>query len=197
MHGIEPRPAKAGDRGEDVGVSEIGLCVLREIAAERLDPLALDPGDRDAGVREPVCDGKPAHTGRLHHRLYDVVLAEPGHSTRDEGVERRGIVAEAQRSAEGSAVLEDLGDMLAADGEVNADGSGCHREDPSGRSNRTPTAQSGGSSAAAAAEMAAPQSCHSCPVGVAGSDQLRHGQETIRGSLRVFEPEPAWSAPTA
>lgn len=128
VDGVEPRAAEAGDGGEDVRVGEIGLGVFGEVASKRLDPLALDAGDGDTGVGQPVGDGEPTHAGRLHHRLHGIALGEAGRRAGDEGVEGSGIVTEAQRPADGSAVLEDLGDMLAADGEVDADGSLGHRE---------------------------------------------------------------------
>tara|TARA_R110002096_G_scaffold416198_3_gene618492 strand:- start:445 stop:627 length:183 start_codon:yes stop_codon:yes gene_type:complete len=47
-----------------------------------------------------------------------------------EGVERSRIVAEADGTAYRPTVVIDLGDMIATDGEVYADGSVGHREDP-------------------------------------------------------------------
>lgn len=197
MHGIETRAAESGDRGEDMGVGEIGPGVFGQVAAQRLDALALHPRDRDAGVGEPVGDGEPAHAGGLRHRLHGVALGEAGGRAGDEGVEGDGVVAEAQRPADGSAVLEDLGDVVAADGEVDANGSAGHREAPFAR---------GEPRAAGTVRFVIrgrrslgrppPQSCCTCPVGAVGPGLQHHGHETILGSLRVFEPEPAWFAPT-
>jgi len=180
VDGVEPWAAEARDRGEDMGVGEIGLGMLGPPAAERLDPPALDAGDRDAGVRMAMDHGEPVHARRLHRRLHDVAVAEPGGHPRDEGIERGGVVTQAHRPTAGSGVVEHPDDGVAANGEVDADGSGCHREDPSGRSNLTPQARPGRPSATATAETVTLRSCHAGPVGAAGSDRLRHGHETIR-----------------
>jgi hypothetical protein len=144
--------------------------VLREVAAQCPGTLALHARDLDTRIREPMGDREPAHAGGLHHRLHAVRLAEPGGGAGNEGVEGCWVVAEAQRRTEGSSVLEDLGDVIAADGEIDADGSLGHREAPWLGKNRAPLAQSGPSSVAAAPRRATPpQSCYSCPVGAAGS----------------------------
>lgn len=121
MHGIEPRTTEFGDRGEIMGVRRINLRVLRQVATERLDALALDAGDRDAGIGERVRDREPAHAGWLHHRLHAVALAEPGRHT---GVEGRGIMAEAQRPADRLPVLEDLGDEERVDSHATGEDRG-------------------------------------------------------------------------
>lgn len=82
VDGVEPRAAEAGDGGEDMRVGEICLDVFGEVASKRLDPLALDAGDGDAGLGEPVGDGEPAHAGWLHHRLRGIALGEVGRPRR-------------------------------------------------------------------------------------------------------------------
>ena len=169
VHRIETRSPEAGHGGQHLGVGKVGLGVLREVAAQRLDALALDARDLDACIREPMGDGEPAHAGGLHHRLHGVGVAEPGGGAGNEGIEGRRVVPKAQRRAERPPVLEDLGDVIAANGEIDADGSVGHREAPWLGKNRAPLAQSGPSSVAAApGEAAPPQSCYTCPVGAAG-----------------------------
>lgn len=171
VHRVETRSPEAGHGGQHLGVGEIGLGVLREVAAQCPDALALHARDLDARIRKPMGDREPAHAGRLHHGLHAVGVLEAGGGAGNEGIEGRRVVSEAQRWAEGSSVLEDLGDVIAADGEIDADGSVGHREAPWLGKNRAPLAQSGPSSVTAApARAAPPQSCYSCPVGAAGWD---------------------------
>lgn len=114
--------------------------VLREVPAQRLDALALHARDLDARIREPMSDREPAHAGGLHDGLHGVGVAEPGGGAANESVEGCRVVAEAQRRTEGSSVLEDLGDGIAADGEIDADGSRGHRKAPWLGKNRAPLA---------------------------------------------------------
>lgn len=104
--------------------------MLGEIAAQRLDTLALDPGYRNAAVGEPARDRKPAHAGGLHDGQGAVTGTDARERLRDEGRERACVVTEADRPADRPAVIVDLGNMIATDGEVDADGSVGHREDP-------------------------------------------------------------------
>jgi hypothetical protein len=65
---------------------------------------------------------EPAHARRFHERLYGAAGRQPFDGARDEGVEGGGLEAEADRATDGSAVVVDLGHLIAADGEIDADG---------------------------------------------------------------------------
>jgi hypothetical protein len=78
-------------------------------------------------------------------------------------------MAEAQRSSDGTAVVVDLGDMIATNGEVNADGSVGHREAPWLRRTARRRHSQVGHSRPCLRKEATPQSCYTCPVGAAGS----------------------------
>ena len=56
MNGIEWRAAESGKRREDMSISEIGLRMLGQMATQCLYALALDPGDRDAGIARHGAD---------------------------------------------------------------------------------------------------------------------------------------------
>jgi hypothetical protein len=171
--------------------------VLREVAAQRLDALALHARDLDACIREPMGDGEPAHAGGLHHRLHVVGVLEAGDGTGHEGIEGRRIVAEAKRRAERPPVVQDLGDVVAANGEIDADGSLGHREAPwLGRTARRWHSQVCHPWPSRPPRLRRHNRVTLAPSARPGRADWRHGHETILGSLRVFEPEPAWFAPT-
>jgi hypothetical protein len=109
---------------------QISLGVFGERAAQCLDALALDPGHRNTAVGQPVRDGKPAHAGGLHDGEDGAVRPEVSVRPRHEGIKRPWVMTETARPAKRPAVIVDLCDMIATDGEVDADSSFGHREDP-------------------------------------------------------------------
>jgi hypothetical protein len=116
------RAAEQRDGAEHVGVGGVGLGVLAEVAAQRADALALDTDHRDPGRLEPMGDREPGHAGRLHHREDGAVRRQPVPQAGDQASEAVGRQAEADRLAVRASAVEDAGDVIATDGEVDADG---------------------------------------------------------------------------
>jgi len=90
-----------------MGIGEIGLGVLGEIAPQGADALALDADDLDAGVGKAVRNREPAHPCRLHQGLNRPSGRHALGRLRDKRIKRSGVVPEADRLADVAPVVED------------------------------------------------------------------------------------------
>jgi len=59
--------------GQPLGVLDVGLA-----AGHRLDVPRVDDQKLDALVLQNVVDGTPVDAGRLHHRVADAFVLQPG-----------------------------------------------------------------------------------------------------------------------
>ena len=119
---FERGAAEVGYGPQDIGVAGVCLSIFAQVSAQRLDALPLDPDHADAGAHEPERHRKPRHPGRLQDRLHLSTVRQAGPHFVEERAQRLGREAEADGRADGLAMVEDLGDVVAADRQVDADG---------------------------------------------------------------------------
>ena len=103
-----------------MSIRHIGLCMLREIPAQGLHPLPLHPDRRDSDIGETVRHWEPTHARRFHQRLDGRPFGQAFLGSRSEPLKILRRKPEADRLADRGPVIEDLCDLIAANGQVNS-----------------------------------------------------------------------------
>ena len=114
------------DSAENVGVGGVGFGVLAEVAAQGADTLTLDADHFDSGLLEPEGNREPGHASRFHDGSDGAVRRRSGAQSDDKIAEAFGRQPEADWFSVRLSVVENARDMIAADGEIDADGTLTH-----------------------------------------------------------------------